>query len=148
MTPIASAQRCGESVRVFLVDTSVFTRLRRPSVVSALDPLLSFDLRYSALTGLELRFSASSTTDWDDFTEGLDEFSREIPIDEDFDRADEVQRALAGAGLKGRKPVDLIIAAQAERLRLIVVHYDQDFELIATLTGQLHEWIVPRGSVD
>jgi predicted nucleic acid-binding protein len=53
-----------------------------------------------------------------------------------------------GRGLKGRKPVDLIIAAQAERLRLTVVHYDRDFEFIAAITDQPHEWIVPRGTID
>ncbi len=80
--------------------------------------------------------------------QALAEFTRERPTGKDFDRADEVQRLLAGAGLKGRKPVDLIIAAQAERLRLVVVHYDHDFELIASVTSQAHEWIVTRGSVD
>jgi len=26
-----------------------------------------------------------------------------------------------------------------------VIHYDSDFERIAEITGQPHEWIVPRG---
>ncbi len=143
-----SASRCGDTVRVFLVDTSVFTRIRRPTISAALEPLLSFDIRYSALTALEVRHSASSSDEWHAFADALAEFTREPPAAEDFDRADDVQRMLAGAGLKGRKPVDLIIAAQAERLRLVVVHYDHDFELIARVTGQVHEWIVPRGTVD
>ena len=133
---------------MFLVDTSVFTRIKRPSIADALDPLLSFDLRYSAVTGLELRYSASSAKEWDVFSSVLGEFARETPIAADFDRADEVQRMLADAGLKGRKPADLIIAAQAERLRLVVLHYDYDFELIASVTRQTHEWIVPRGWID
>ena len=82
------------------------------------------------------------------FSSVLGEFARETPIAADFDRADEVQRMLADAGLKGRKPADLIIAAQAERLRLVVLHYDYDFELIASVTRQTHEWIVPRGSIE
>jgi len=28
-----------------------------------------------------------------------------------------------------------------------VLHYDADFELIAEVTGQPVEWVVPRGSV-
>jgi predicted nucleic acid-binding protein len=143
-----SGRRCGGPPSVFLVDTSVLTRVRRPVVAEALEPLLSLDLRYSAMTGLELRFSASSTGEWDRFGDALGEFTREPVLADDFERADHVQRALAGAGLKGRKPADLIIAAQAERLRLIVIHYDHDFELIASVTGQAHEWIVPRGTVD
>jgi predicted nucleic acid-binding protein len=133
---------------VFLVDTSVFTRVRRPAVATALEPLLAFDLRYSAFTGLELRFSASNAKEWDQFARVLSAFTRETPLGIDFDRADDVQRQLAGKGLKGRKPADLIIAAQAERLRLTVLHYDFDFELISVVTDQPHEWVVPRGSID
>jgi predicted nucleic acid-binding protein len=122
--------------------------VQKPTIIAALDPLLSFDLRYSALTGLELRYSASNVKEWDAFARVLSAFTREPPTSDDFDRADRVQRELAQVGLKGRKPVDLIIAAQAERLRLIVVHYDHDFEIIASVTGQQQEWIVPRGSID
>lgn len=28
----------------------------------------------------------------------------------------------------------------------VVLHYDPDYERIAEITGQSHEWIVPRGS--
>ncbi|MGH9079048.1 MAG: PIN domain nuclease, partial [Acidimicrobiales bacterium] len=31
---------------------------------------------------------------------------------------------------------------------LTVLHYDADFELVGQITGQPHEWIVPRGSAD
>jgi len=63
-------------------------------------------------------------------------------------RAKNVQRMLAARGLKGRKVPDLIIAAAAELAGLTVLHYDHDFELIASVTGQPHEWVVPRGSID
>ena len=42
---------------------------------------------------------------------------------------------------------DLLIAAVAERAGLIVLHYDADYELVAAVTGQAMQWIVPRGSV-
>jgi hypothetical protein len=29
-----------------------------------------------------------------------------------------------------------------------VLHYDADFELIASITGQPTDWVVPRGSID
>jgi predicted nucleic acid-binding protein len=56
------------------------------------------------------------------------------------DRALDVQVALAGRG-KHRAPSipDLIIAAVAEIVGLTVLHVDQDFELIAELTGQAVE---------
>jgi len=43
---------------------------------------------------------------------------------------------------------DLLVAAAAEAAGLVVLHYDADYELIATATGQTVEWVVPRGSVD
>jgi predicted nucleic acid-binding protein len=133
---------------VYLIDSSVFTRMRRPAVAEAMESLAPFDLRYSPITGLELRFSAGNETEWDLFDTALGEYTREPVLPADFDRADEVQRSLAKQGLKRRKPADLIIAAQAERLDLSVLHYDRDFELIASVTEQAQQWIVLRGSMD
>ena len=48
---------------------------------------------------------------------------------------------------RGRKVPDLLIAAAAEAQRLTVLHYDQDFDKIAKVTGQRCEWVVPAGSV-
>ena len=31
---------------------------------------------------------------------------------------------------------------------LVVLHYDHDFDLIASVTGQPEEWVVPAGSAD
>jgi hypothetical protein len=36
----------------------------------------------------------------------------------------------------------------AEARDLVVLHYDSDFELVAEITGQAHEWVVPRGTAD
>jgi hypothetical protein len=66
-----------------------------------------------------------------------------------FDRAVEVQGLLAEkAQHRAANIPDLIVAAAAERAGLTVLHYDADFELIAAVTGQQTEWVVPRGSVD
>jgi predicted nucleic acid-binding protein len=43
---------------------------------------------------------------------------------------------------------DLLIAATAERHGVTVLHYDADYDLIAEVTGQLTQWVVPRGSAD
>jgi hypothetical protein len=59
-----------------------------------------------------------------------------------------VQRLLAARGLKGRKVPDLLVAAIAEAASLTVLHYDADFDHIASVTHQPTEWIVPPGSVD
>jgi predicted nucleic acid-binding protein len=106
------------------------------------------DLRYSPISALEYRFSASNEGQWDTLDEILKGFARQ-PIDQRaFDRADEVQRLLAQAGLKGRKPPDLLIAAHAEILGLEVLHYDADFDHISSVTGQPSRWIVDRGTID
>jgi hypothetical protein len=64
-------------------------------------------------------------------------------------RAREVQTLMAQRGMhRAAGPVDLLIAAVAEQYRATILHYDADFEHIASVTGQQHQWIVPRGSVD
>ena len=64
-----------------------------------------------------------------------------------FDRAIEVQGLLAVQG-RHRLPIpDLIIAAAAEAAEMTVLHYDADFDTIAAVTGQVTDWVVPRGSL-
>ena len=66
-----------------------------------------------------------------------------------LDRAFEVLGKLADTGLhRSVKIGDLIIAATAEHAELVVLHYDRDFERIAGITRQHHEWVVPAGAVD
>jgi len=65
-----------------------------------------------------------------------------------LDRAVEVQDALAARSeQRGAKIADLLIAAVAEAAGLVVLHYDHDFDLIATVTGQPVKWILPAGTV-
>jgi predicted nucleic acid-binding protein len=45
-------------------------------------------------------------------------------------------------------PVDLVIAAAAEAAGLTVLHYDDDYDRIASITRQPVEWIAPAGSLD
>jgi predicted nucleic acid-binding protein len=74
----------------------------------------------------------------------------QVPIDQAvLDRASDVQGELAARGLhRAVKIGDLIIAAAAERSRLVVLHYDHDFDRIAGVTGQPVEWVVPSGAGD
>ena len=58
------------------------------------------------------------------------------------DRAVEVLTLLADRGQHRAPSVpDLIIAATAELAGLTVLHYDRDFGLIASITGQPAEWL-------
>ena len=63
-------------------------------------------------------------------------------------RARQVQRMLAGRRQRGRKVPDLLVAATAEDAGLIVLHYDADFDRIASVTGQKCEWVATPGSID
>lgn len=65
-----------------------------------------------------------------------------------LDRAVEVQDVLAERSQqRGVKIADLLIAAAAEAAGLVVLHYGHDFDVIAGVTGQPTEWIVPAGTV-
>ena len=131
----------------YILDTSVFTHLHREEVANSLADLDGVML-VTKLTLLEFGFSAASANDWDVRADIVRNLCDAMPtLDADFDRALEVQRLLAASGLKGRKPPDLLIAAAAERLDAIVVHYDNDYAFIHDVTGQPHRWIVPKGSL-
>ncbi|HET6191435.1 MAG TPA: PIN domain-containing protein, partial [Trebonia sp.] len=58
------------------------------------------------------------------------------------DRAVEVLTLLADRGQHRAPSVpDLIIAAAAELAGLTVLHFDKDFDLIASITGQPVQWL-------
>lgn len=132
-----------------LLDTSVLTRLGVPAIRSRVDALFGAGSPcVSRLTALELGFSARSGAEWSQTQQALEVFTLVDVTDEDHRQALAVQQELAARGHRGRKVPDLLIAASAARLRATVIHYDRDFELIAAVTGQSVEWIVPAGSID
>jgi predicted nucleic acid-binding protein len=103
-----------------------------------------------SVTDLEQLFSARSGTEHREWRSDIELRFGHVPIDQRaLDRAIEVQGLLADRGQhRGATIPDLMVAAVAERAALTVLHYDSDFDLIATVTGQEVEWVVPRGSVD
>lgn len=135
---------------VFLGDKSALTRREtRPEVRDVIEPLIiSGEIAICGIVELELLYSATSPANYRRLAEALKGMPR-IPTDETcLTRASEVQALLAETSRHRAVPLpDLIIAACAERAGLTVLHYDADFELIASLTGQPHRWILPRGSV-
>lgn len=132
-----------------LADTSVLTRLAAHEVGAAIRPLLqTAALARSAMTDLEIGVSARNGDEWYALEDALEVCSALEIEAADFRRALDVQRLLAAAGQRGRKVPDLLTAAVAERHRLTVLHYDGDFDLIAAITGQSAEWVVPAGSID
>jgi hypothetical protein len=81
-----------------------------------------------------LRFSATTEAEWDLFQAAVSEYEC-VPVTPQARPRDVVQKALAGHGTKAANR-SIIIAAQTERLRLTVLHYDKDFEFMASITEQ------------
>ena len=134
----------------WLVDKSVLTRLAQPAVNEALWlPILRGTVGVSICTELEVGFSARSADDYHETREKL--VDRLVPVAlplQAENRVREVQAALVARGQHRAVSVpDLLIAATAEVEGLTVLHYDADFDLIAEITGQACEWVVPKGRI-
>jgi hypothetical protein len=132
-----------------LLDTSVLTRLREPTVLEAIEPgTQRAELARASISDLEIGFSARNLAEWDRLADALKVFALVETTAAHVHRASQVQRLLASKHQRGRKLPDLLIAAAAEAHGLTVLHYDSDFDLIAAVTGQSCEWVLPSGSVD
>jgi predicted nucleic acid-binding protein len=132
-----------------LVDTSVLTRLEHSTVRTVLEPLTAGgQVARAGISDLEVGFSARNLREWNRLATALAAFPLIETAAAHLRRARQVQRLLASRGLRGRKVPDLLIAAAAEENGLAVLHYDGDFDLIARVTGQPCQWVVPAGTVD
>lgn len=132
-----------------LLDTSVVKRLARPQVRGIVEPLAAAgQLARPSICDLEVGYSARNAAEWDHLVGALDAFDPIATTAAHVRRALQVQRLLAHRSQRGRKIPDLLVAAAAEELDIPVLHYDADFDLIASVTGQPCTWIVPAGTVD
>ena len=132
-----------------LVDTSVLTRLARTEVRKAIQSRVERrELARAGISDLEIGYSARSASEWDRLAGALELFDLIGTTSDHIRRARQVQRLLAAKHQRGRKLPDLLIAAAAEAEGLIVLHYDADFDRIASVTGQSTEWLLPAGSID
>ena len=134
----------------WLLDNSALSRLDRAEVEGVLTPRMDAGLvAVSIVTELEVGYSARSTGHYRDTRRLI--LDRLLPIHTppraEY-RAREVQATLVERGQHRAVSIpDLLIAATAEIEGLAVLHYDADFDLIAEVTGQPSEWIVPRGTI-
>jgi predicted nucleic acid-binding protein len=133
----------------YLGDTSALARARRAEVAVRLEPLLEAGLIARCTpTDLEAGFSSTDPTSHRRMREARASWPFVAMDQRALDRAVAVQDALAERSQQGgAKIADLLIAAAAEAAGLVVLHYDRDFDLIAGITGQPMEWIVPAGAV-
>jgi predicted nucleic acid-binding protein len=133
----------------YLLDTSVLKRLGIRPVRALVEPLATAGhLGRASISDLEVGSSARNSQEWDDLMGALDAFEQIATTEGHLRRALQVQRLLAERSQRGRKIPDLLIAAAAEELDVAVLHYDSEFDLIASVTGQRCQWVVPAGSVD
>jgi predicted nucleic acid-binding protein len=134
----------------YLPDKSALARMHLDPVRQVLGPLLvAGRLASCALIDLEVLYSARTPGEYETALGTRRANYTHLPVtDEVCNRAVEVQRTLgAQSQHRGASLPDLVIAACAEARGVAVLHYDADYDLIASVTGQPAEWVVPRGSV-
>lgn len=135
-----------------LADSSAWFVSRRDAVMEEdfAQRLVSGEIGTCDMVRFELLFSARNGGE-------LAEIASELAVVPDcpigkpqWDRALWVYQQLADQGGAHHRSVgyaDLLIGAAAEAAGATLLHYDEDFERIAAITGQPTRWIAPRGSI-
>jgi predicted nucleic acid-binding protein len=100
-----------------------------------------------SIVDLEVGYSARNRTGHDQVMATSNQLPRAEITQSICDRALQIQSTLASKR-QHRIPIpDLLIAAVALENDLTVLHYDSDFDIIASATGLHAQWIAPRGSL-
>jgi predicted nucleic acid-binding protein len=127
------------SPALYLIDTSGLFRILQGELRKAWsDQLVAGVIAMCPIVELEFLFSARSLADRLEKQQLLRDLFGWVPMPERaYGRASAVQQMLTEGGMhRSAGPVDLLIAATAERERLTVLCDDRDFQAIARLTGQ------------
>ncbi|HEX6454141.1 MAG TPA: PIN domain nuclease [Trebonia sp.] len=127
------------SPALYLIDTSGLFRILQDKVRDAWSEQLAAGLVATCpVVELEFLYSARSLADRRQKRRLIETVFGWVPMtDGAYERADEVQRQLTEVGKhRSAGPVDLLIAATAERQRLTVLCDDRDFDVVASITGQ------------
>lgn len=138
------------AVASYLADTSALARLRHGQVAAVLGPLIEAGLVATCgVIEFELGWATRSAKEYEELRADRDAGYEWLSThDEDWRRALAVQGALWRSGrVRAVGFPDLLVAAVAERERVTVLHYDSDYDLIAQVTGQATQWVVPPGTV-
>ena len=133
----------------YLVDKSALARMPLEPVRQRLAPIIEAgEAATCSIVDLEVLYSVRNFEEHTRTRHRRSLAYTKVPLTEDiFGRAIDVQGELSKSG-RHRVPIpDLLVAAAAEKGGLTVLHYDGDYDIIASVTGQPAEWVVPRGSV-
>ena len=137
-----------------LADTSAWVWSRRrdhPQLRHAFDiALVDGELATCDMVRLELLYSTRNPREFAAIREELAALP-DCPITPgQWQRALWVYEQLSargGAHQRSVKHPDLLIAAAAEAAGIAVLHYDEDYDRIAEITGQPTRWLAPAGSL-
>lgn len=139
MTDLLDTSAWGLRERVPEVKASIDAALLEPGAVATCVPVM-----------LEILHSARNIAEFRRWRWRLEALVV-LPVGPtEWRRALDVYQALAAQGGMHQRAVkhpDLLTAAAAEAAGATVVHYDEDYERIAAVTGQPCRWVAPRGSV-
>jgi predicted nucleic acid-binding protein len=138
------------AVASHLADTSALARLHRSAVAAVLGPLIEAGLVATCgVVEFELGWATRSGAEFDEVRADRGEGYEWLATrDEDWHRALDVQAVLWHTGrVRAVGFPDLLIAAVAERELVTLLHYDSDYDLVAEVTSQPMQWVVPRGTV-
>jgi predicted nucleic acid-binding protein len=137
-----------------LLDNSAWARMADPALAGERADEIADALECGRVAAclpflLEAGYSARTARDHDELMDELLSLPL-LPIDDRAERrAIDAQRQLARAGHHRLPPVDLLVAALADRHGVGVLHYDHDYDLIAEKTDLRFAsvWLAPRGSL-
>jgi predicted nucleic acid-binding protein len=135
---------------IYLADTSVLVhQSRHPAVLDRFERLLiDGRLAICQMAAMEFLNNAPSPSGYEKIWASLQIHRKFDVTAKAMDRALDVHRRLGAASQHRYFSLpDLIIAATAEQHAATVLHYDDDYDRIAAVTGQSVEWVVPRGSL-
>ncbi len=137
-----------------LADTTAWIWSRRPNIEDLRarfdEALVQGEIATCDMVRLELLYSARNVAEFAEIREDLDALP-DCPIGKsEWTRAIWVYEQLARQGGRHQRSVkhaDLLIAAAAESAAVGVLHYDEDYDRIAAVTGQPVRWLAPRGTL-
>lgn len=137
-----------------LLDNSAWARLDQQSLAQARADEIATWLEAGRIAVclpflLEAGYSARNARDHDELLGELLSLPL-LHVDERVERrALDAQLQLARAGHHRLPPVDLITAALADVHRVGILHYDNDYEIVAEKTDLRFEsvWLASRGSI-
>jgi predicted nucleic acid-binding protein len=140
----------GWSEGTFVADTSAWARASHAA--DAWNSAIAEDrLATSDLVTLELLYSARDGRDFDHWADRLSLLQQARVTPAVLVAARDAFRELAHRHPLFHRSVtvtDLVTAAAAEEAGMGVLHYDADFDTLATALSFESRWLAPRGSLD